>query len=399
MEKKNSGLSLVMKILVTLGAVILIAGIFLPGVKLDFKEVKGSDDFNEYLEMSGSDSSEVMQDATDDIRQILKDKDEESLQMVLSEEETVDESIAKDIIKLQGKYSYISNYKSVDNVFGTKLSMLKLVIMIAAIVLALAAVLCAWLNVPVVSIITGLFSGGASVGFFVFLLIKDFTFDIIKYTYGSLADLKLLRLDKLNLDMVFKFKFNFGFFILIAGAVVIIISSIILTISNAKSKKAVTADNNQPDMSNTYNNFANDNAMNFQDNYGMDDQPTVALVDTPPVSHQDSVQNQNSINVGVLVLDGAMKGVKIPIEEGSSLNVGKDPQMAQLVMDKTFLSVSRLHCTISFSSQINQYYVTDNSSNGTFKSDGTRLMKGQRTAVPRQTIIYLASDNCKIKLL
>ena len=120
MEKKNSGLPLVMKILVTLGAVILITGIFLPGVKLNFKEIKGSDDFNEYLEMSGSDSSEVMQDVTDDIRQILKDKDEESLQMVLSEEETVDESIAKDIIKLQGKYSYISNYKSVDNVFGTK---------------------------------------------------------------------------------------------------------------------------------------------------------------------------------------------------------------------------------------------------------------------------------------
>lgn len=386
MEKKNSGASIVMKILVTLGAIALIVGIFLPSVKLGFDEIKWSDELSEYAELFGGEDLDEM---NAEFKDFIKSADDEDF-----EEEK--EEFGFDLRKLEEKFSYISDFKTVDKAFKTNLSTFKLIVMIAAIVLALVTVICAWLNVSIVSIFTGLLSGGASVGFLVYLLISDFKINILDMIYGDLSELSLLGVDTdaLALNMVYKFKINFAFFILAAGAVIMIISAIVLTIVNSKAKKAAKTSAAAASVP-VNNNFADS-----QSDFGMDEQATVAMMDIPMQQPQNnSVGNQNNVNTGVLILDGDMKGVKIPIEANSSLTVGKDPQMASLVMDKKFLSVSRLHCTINYSAQTNQYYVTDNSSNGTFTSDGTRLVKGQKMSLPRQTIIYLATDKCKIKLL
>lgn len=386
MEKKNSGASIVMKILVTLGAIALIVGIFLPSVKLGFDEIKWSDELSEYAELFGGEDLDEM---NAEFKDFIKSADDEDF-----EEEK--EEFGFDLRKLEEKFSYISDFKTVDKAFKTNLSTFKLIVMIAAIVLALVTVICAWLNVSIVSIFTGLLSGGASVGFLVYLLISDFKINILDMIYGDLSELSLLGVDTdaFALNMIYKFKINFAFFILAAGAGVMVISAIVLTIVNSKAKKAAKT-SAAPASVPVNNNFADS-----QSDFGMDEQATVAMMDIPMQQPQNnSVGNQNNVNTGVLILDGDMKGVKIPIEANSSLTVGKDPQMASLVMDKKFLSVSRLHCTINYSAQTNQYYVTDNSSNGTFTSDGTRLVKGQKMSLPRQTIIYLATDKCKIKLL
>ncbi|MCI8372279.1 MAG: FHA domain-containing protein [Lachnospiraceae bacterium] len=389
MEKKNNGLLIVMKILVMLGAVILITGLFLPDVKLGFQEVEVSEGITELAETLGISQKQLekeLEELNKDIKEELEEAEEEG-----DLEEFIEE-YGFNINHLKGNYSYISNYEDVDKAFNVKLNSLKWIVMIAAIVFALAAVIFAWLNVPIVSIISGILSGVASVGFMVFLIIKKFMLD-----YASLlgGDWNF----NMGINMVYRFKMNFGFFILIAGAVVLFGSAIILTfaVNKAKKETAVSSENQFAADSNS----GSMEAFAPQGGFSMEDQMTVPLMDVPVEQPQmgNHMQDQNAIHVGVLVLDGSMKGVKIPLEEGKTLEIGKDPQMASLVMDKSFLSVSRLHCTISFYSQMNQYYVTDHSSNGTFKSDGTKLIKGKRTTVARQTILYLATDKCKIKLL
>lgn len=113
----------------------------------------------------------------------------------------------------------------------------------------------------------------------------------------------------------------------------------------------------------------------------------------------NDLNDQQAIKDGILILDGMMQGIKIALKDNDMLNVGKDPKLASLVIEKRFTSVSRLHCTIVYSKQHNKYFVTDCSSNGTYLNSGTRLQKGKRTPVNRQTILYLANRDCKIKLL
>lgn len=388
MEKQNSGLSIVLKVLVTLGALVLVVGLFLPDIKLEFQKLELSESVEELADTFGgkAELEKELKEESENIKEEINEGGEDDEDI-----EEFEEEYGFNIYELKGNFSYISDYSNADKAFGVKINIIKWIVLIVAIVLAVAAVVFAWFNVPVVSIITGFLSSAASLGFMIFLIVKKFTFNFTGlWDYG--------------MKMIYKFKMNFGFFILIAGAVILLVSAIVLTVVINKAKKAVAnTEFNGNVANNSFNNdnFVNNNFAGVQPGGLTDDQPTVPLVDVAPepMHRESSVQNQNSINTGVLVLDGNMKGVKIPIEGGETLQVGKDPQMASLVIDKSFLSVSRLHCTISFSLQNNQYYVTDNSSNGTFKSDGTRFVKGKRTAVPRQTIIYLATDKCKIKLL
>lgn len=113
----------------------------------------------------------------------------------------------------------------------------------------------------------------------------------------------------------------------------------------------------------------------------------------------DNFNNQDIISSGIQMLSGTMRGIKIPMEDNAALKIGKDPQYVSVVIDKQFSGVSRVHCSVTYSARYNKYFITDCSTNGTYLDNGMRLRKGESTPVERQTVIYLAKKDCRIRLL
>lgn len=69
------------------------------------------------------------------------------------------------------------------------------------------------------------------------------------------------------------------------------------------------------------------------------------------------------------------------------LIVGKDSDQCNLILSNK--TVSRVHCIITYIPETDTYTVKDVSKNGTFFSDGKRLVKEFEMQVPRGTEIYL----------
>ena len=102
---------------------------------------------------------------------------------------------------------------------------------------------------------------------------------------------------------------------------------------------------------------------------------------------------------GIRILDGALKGSVIPVENGKIIWLGKDRTQCSVVFDNSFTHVSRAHCSVGYNSRTGEYLVTDNSSNGTFFFNRQRLAKGFPVSVQPGTILLLANENCRIQLM
>lgn len=115
----------------------------------------------------------------------------------------------------------------------------------------------------------------------------------------------------------------------------------------------------------------------------------------------DEFISEDPISVlnGIQVLTGNMSGQKFEIVDGQTVTIGKDPKLANILLDSSYTLVSRVHCTVTYSAKFDKYFVIDCSSNGTYLDNGTRLAKNTRTPVVRGTILKLADDNCIIKLI
>lgn len=102
--------------------------------------------------------------------------------------------------------------------------------------------------------------------------------------------------------------------------------------------------------------------------------------------------------IGIIsVVSGSLKGMKIPIKNGETIFLGKDPKFSNLVFGNDYVNVSRVHCSITYDSDINAFYVVDLSTNGTYLSN-KRLPKKTRTLVYVGTTINLANVDCQISL-
>ena len=78
---------------------------------------------------------------------------------------------------------------------------------------------------------------------------------------------------------------------------------------------------------------------------------------------------------GVLIgVSGVYAGACIPVRDGETLVIGRDPRQCNIVLGS--LSTSRKHCAITYDAYNNTYTVTDYSANGVFDKNGNRLEKG-----------------------
>lgn len=105
------------------------------------------------------------------------------------------------------------------------------------------------------------------------------------------------------------------------------------------------------------------------------------------------------ISTGVIqITNGSLNGFSVPIKDGETLYLGKDPKHSNLVFTSDYKSVSRMHCSVTFDAKANKYYVIDNSLNGTYLVNKERLIKGKRTPVSINTVLLLANDECTVLL-
>ena len=100
----------------------------------------------------------------------------------------------------------------------------------------------------------------------------------------------------------------------------------------------------------------------------------------------------------ISIVSGSCKGFSIPISDGETVVIGKDPTQCAIVIDKKHTAVSRRHCEIGFDSLEEVFLVKDCSANGTFLENGTRLANGIVQRLPRGTMITLAKTENILKL-
>ena len=117
-------------------------------------------------------------------------------------------------------------------------------------------------------------------------------------------------------------------------------------------------------------------------------------------------QNEPELDLGVTepappesgtikVLAGSMRGAEIPIRDGETLWIGKDAKSCNVVFDPSFTHISRMHCSVTYNAQSDRYIVVDESTNGTYLENGTRLPKHERRPLSPGTTLRLAKDgNC-----
>lgn len=101
----------------------------------------------------------------------------------------------------------------------------------------------------------------------------------------------------------------------------------------------------------------------------------------------------------LLFCTGCMAGKSVNILDGETLTLGRSQTRVQVVIDGMYRHVSNLHCTVTYRAQENCYYVTDFSTNGTYREKQVRMAKGKALRVPCGQAIYLGSSQCGVLLL
>ena len=180
---------------------------------------------------------------------------------------------------------------------------------------------------------------------------------------------------------------GFWLFVL-SGSITLSVSTAFTTVV-FKAKKAKGIVNVE---SNYNNQFAENNYDNFQSGV-FDESMTVPLSDIPvqPKPEPQMSKQQAPKNGTITGINGSCAGFQVHINTGEQVIIGKDANMANIVIDASYGSVSRKHVGISYDVARGKYCVTDYSSNGTYV-DGNRLTKNKAVFISPGSEIQIADD-------
>ena len=103
--------------------------------------------------------------------------------------------------------------------------------------------------------------------------------------------------------------------------------------------------------------------------------------------------------IGIYGLAGEYKGATFGIKGAEQIIIGRDPDLANIIISKENVKVSRKHCTISYDKQRNAYCIQDHSSNGTFFNDGNRMNEKSNNYLRSGNTIYLGNKDNMFRLL
>ena len=97
-------------------------------------------------------------------------------------------------------------------------------------------------------------------------------------------------------------------------------------------------------------------------------------------------------------ISGMYRNAIIDIPYGEEIILGRDSAMAHVIIDQDADRVSRRHIGIRYNTQDGSYIVTDYSTNGTFREDGSRLPSNMPVALARGTVVKLGSSQVSFRL-
>lgn len=104
--------------------------------------------------------------------------------------------------------------------------------------------------------------------------------------------------------------------------------------------------------------------------------------------------SQESAQGIILCLAGQYKGQSLPMEDGQTITIGRNPKLCDLVLDNQYSNISGKHVVIQYLASQNQYVVTDCSTNGTSVHFGGKdffLEKDKPTPFPRGVEVCLVN--------
>lgn len=106
-----------------------------------------------------------------------------------------------------------------------------------------------------------------------------------------------------------------------------------------------------------------------------------------------------ALNQGcILGISGNNAGYRFEVKDGEEIIIGKDPNLASVIIDQSYKELSRKHCSIAYLANTREYRVTDYSANGTFINGGRRLATRVPTNVSAGTEITLGTSDNKFRL-
>lgn len=94
--------------------------------------------------------------------------------------------------------------------------------------------------------------------------------------------------------------------------------------------------------------------------------------------------------LSLLCVQGEYAGMSFPVTPDENISIGKNPEVSNIIISDA--GVSRLHCTIQYSSGRDCYIVTDYSSNGVYLDNGTRLEKAKPTQVKSNSSVFFGKN-------
>lgn len=98
------------------------------------------------------------------------------------------------------------------------------------------------------------------------------------------------------------------------------------------------------------------------------------------------------------LVNGPNAGQSVSLADNVPVRVGRLQQYCQLVPCQD-AAISRIHCVLTYRAGPNTVDVQDNSTNGTFLANGTRLTYGKANTLRSSQVIYLASRKYQIKVV
>lgn len=110
------------------------------------------------------------------------------------------------------------------------------------------------------------------------------------------------------------------------------------------------------------------------------------------IAFDDGNERKEERGNGLIVgTSGLYVGQSFPIQNGTSVALGRDPEYCSIVFPEDNAQISRRHCVIRYYADSNTYGVTDYSKNGTYVN-GTRLPENTEKEFTPGSIVSLGEN-------
>ena len=113
--------------------------------------------------------------------------------------------------------------------------------------------------------------------------------------------------------------------------------------------------------------------------------------------HNTKSLAMNREESGALVFTkGKLLGSIVRIRDGKVITVGRDASKSDVVINS--MTISRLHCKVTYHRDTGKYTVIDCSKNGVYMSDGKRLPDHEEVEVESGEELWLGDDDNILRL-